>query len=62
MLSCLRQLNEYCSSNVIVLLQGILSDLFPGITLPEHDYGMLQSGIIEAMENRGLQVMLAMKN
>ena len=40
-----------------MLIQGILSDLFPGITLPEHDYGMLQSGIIEAMEARGLQVM-----
>jgi len=37
-------------------VQGILSDLFPGITLPEHDYGKLQSGIIEAMEKRGLQV------
>ena len=39
-------------------LQGILSDLFPGITLPEHDYGKLQSGIIEAMEKRGLQVIM----
>ncbi|XP_065911794.1 dynein axonemal heavy chain 6-like [Dysidea avara] len=37
------------------LFKGILSDLFPGIALPEHDYGKLQSGIIEAMEKRGLQ-------
>ena len=41
---------------LIMHVQGILSDLFPGITLPEHDYGKLQSGIIETMEKHGLQV------
>lgn len=37
-------------------LQGILSDLFPGVVLPEHDYGVLQSAIETATSNRGLQI------
>ena len=37
-------------------LQGILSDLFPGVVLPEHDYGVLQSAIETATSSRGLQV------
>ncbi|KAG9342632.1 hypothetical protein JZ751_016069 [Albula glossodonta] len=38
-----------------VLFGGILSDLFPGVTIPEHDYGVLQSTIEEALVNRRLQ-------
>ncbi|KAE8631104.1 hypothetical protein XENTR_v10001083 [Xenopus tropicalis] len=37
------------------LFSGIISDLFPGVHIPEHDYGTLQSTIINAMINRGLQ-------
>ena len=37
-------------------MQGILSDLFPGVTLPEHDYGVLQRAIEDATRTRGLQV------
>ena len=36
--------------------QGILQDLFPGIELPEHDYGILQSSIENAALSRDLQV------
>ena len=39
--------------------QGILSDLFPGVVLPEHDYGVLQSAIEDAARSRGLQVVPA---
>ena len=38
-------------------LQGILSDLFPGVTLPEHDYGVLQAAIETSARDKGLQVM-----
>lgn len=34
---------------------GILSDLFPGVTIPEHDYGVLQSTIEESLVLRNLQ-------
>ena len=40
----------------IIHHQGILSDLFPGIELPEHDYGILQSAIEDAARDKGLQV------
>ena len=39
--------------------QGILGDLFPGVTLPEHDYGVLQSAIENATLAKGLQVVPA---
>ncbi|KAJ8402442.1 hypothetical protein AAFF_G00369310 [Aldrovandia affinis] len=38
-----------------VLFGGILSDLFPGVSIPEHDYGILQSTIEDALVNRRLQ-------
>ncbi|KAJ8245285.1 hypothetical protein GJAV_G00269100 [Gymnothorax javanicus] len=38
-----------------VLFGGILSDLFPGVSIPEHDYGVLQSTIEEALVKRSLQ-------
>lgn len=37
--------------------RGILSDLFPGVSIPEHDYGVLQSTIEEALAKRRLQVL-----
>ncbi|XP_060619679.2 dynein axonemal heavy chain 6 isoform X2 [Anolis sagrei] len=38
-----------------VLFSGIISDLFPGVIIPEHDYGVLQSTIIDMMLSKGLQ-------
>ncbi|XP_075463117.1 dynein axonemal heavy chain 6 isoform X2 [Ascaphus truei] len=37
------------------LFSGIISDLFPDVLIPEHDYGTLQSTIIDAIIARGLQ-------
>jgi hypothetical protein len=34
---------------------GILSDLFPGIALPEHDYGLLHEAIHNSLVEAGLQ-------
>ena len=33
-----------------------MSDLFPGVVLPEHDYGILQSVIETATSDKGLQI------
>ncbi|XP_015279206.1 PREDICTED: dynein heavy chain 6, axonemal [Gekko japonicus] len=38
-----------------LLFSGIISDLFPGVVIPEHDYGVLQSTIIDVMLSKGLQ-------
>ncbi|RXN25582.1 dynein heavy chain axonemal [Labeo rohita] len=38
-----------------MLFSGILSDLFPGVTIPEHDYGVLQSTIHSSLCQRSLQ-------
>uniref|UniRef100_A0A3Q3BGU1 Dynein, axonemal, heavy chain 6 n=1 Tax=Haplochromis burtoni TaxID=8153 RepID=A0A3Q3BGU1_HAPBU len=38
-----------------VLFGGILSDLFPGVCIPEHDYGVLHSTIVESLVKRNLQ-------
>ncbi|XP_071942686.1 dynein axonemal heavy chain 6-like [Antedon mediterranea] len=38
-----------------LLFAGILSDLFPGVVLPEHDYGTLQKFIVQTLLNKGLQ-------
>uniref|UniRef100_A0A8D3AZ06 Dynein, axonemal, heavy chain 6 n=1 Tax=Scophthalmus maximus TaxID=52904 RepID=A0A8D3AZ06_SCOMX len=43
-----------------VLFGGILSDLFPGVCIPEHDYGVLQSTILESLVKRNLQPLLSM--
>ncbi|KAL7841172.1 hypothetical protein SRHO_G00248630 [Serrasalmus rhombeus] len=43
-----------------VLFGGILSDLFPGVTIPEHDYGVLQSTIHAALCARSLQPLPSM--
>ncbi|XP_029341080.1 dynein heavy chain 6, axonemal [Acyrthosiphon pisum] len=39
-----------------ILFQGILNDLFPGIVLPEQDYGMFLSTAKSVMENYGFQI------
>ncbi|KAI3352270.1 hypothetical protein L3Q82_005249 [Scortum barcoo] len=43
-----------------VLFGGILSDLFPGVCIPEHDYGVLHSTILEALVKRNLQPLASM--
>ncbi|XP_031781103.1 dynein heavy chain 6, axonemal isoform X1 [Nasonia vitripennis] len=37
------------------LFQGILGDLFPGIEIPEEDYGVLQQTAVTIMKEAGLQ-------
>ena len=39
---------------------GILSDLFPGVCIPEHDYGVLHSTIMESLVKRNLQPLASM--
>ncbi|XP_077994098.1 dynein axonemal heavy chain 6-like [Glandiceps talaboti] len=38
------------------LFQAILSDLFPGVEIPAHDYGKLQEYIIQSFASKGLQI------
>nr|KAF6328674.1 dynein axonemal heavy chain 6 [Pipistrellus kuhlii] len=38
-----------------ILFSGIISDLFPGVQIPEHDYGIFQSTIIDVMNGQNLQ-------
>ncbi|XP_047430741.1 dynein axonemal heavy chain 6 [Mugil cephalus] len=45
-----------------VLFGGILSDLFPGVCIPEHDYGVLHSTILESLVKRNLQPLATMTN
>ncbi|XP_041935143.1 dynein heavy chain 6, axonemal [Alosa sapidissima] len=42
------------------LFSGILSDLFPGVSIPEHDYGVLKSTIEWSLCERSLQPVPAM--
>lgn len=39
----------------IPLFQGIISDLFPGITLPKGEYSILLSAVDEVCQKRNLQ-------
>lgn len=39
----------------VPLFQAIVSDLFPGVELPEHDYGEFMQAMEHEMEERGLQ-------
>ncbi|XP_029289697.1 LOW QUALITY PROTEIN: dynein heavy chain 6, axonemal [Cottoperca gobio] len=43
-----------------VLFGGILSDLFPGVSIPEHDYGVLHTTILESLVKRNLQPLASM--
>eukprot|EP00071_Canis_lupus_P026518 XP_022260075.1 dynein heavy chain 6, axonemal [Canis lupus familiaris] len=43
-----------------LLFSGIISDLFPGVQIPEHDYGILQSTIIDVMSKKNLQPEICM--
>ncbi len=42
------------------LSSGILSDLFPGVCIPEYDYGVLHSTIKESLVKRNLQPLASM--
>ena len=37
-------------------LQAILQDLFPGVEIPEHDYGRLREEIVNVITNMKLQI------
>ena len=41
------------------VFQAILSDLFPGKEIPDHDYGKLQATIEECLLKKGCQVLLS---
>ncbi|KAM5227834.1 dynein axonemal heavy chain 6 [Ctenodactylus gundi] len=43
-----------------ILFSGIISDLFPGVQIPEHDYGILQSTIVDVMNAKNLQPEICM--
>jgi dynein heavy chain len=55
---CLRALNDSnipkFTSNDIPLYNGITSDLFPGVTLPEPDYDILTAAMKRVMDNMNL--------
>lgn len=40
----------------MLYVQAILSDLFPGVEIPEHDYGRFQEEIESVLAAKGLQV------
>ncbi|XP_039271711.2 dynein axonemal heavy chain 6-like [Styela clava] len=42
------------------LFRAILSDLFPGVEIPEHDYGIFQSTIQDCMMEKELQPIMSM--
>uniref|UniRef100_A0A6Q2Z4C9 Dynein, axonemal, heavy chain 6 n=1 Tax=Esox lucius TaxID=8010 RepID=A0A6Q2Z4C9_ESOLU len=44
------------------LFSGIMSDLFPGVSIPEHDYGVLASTVLESLVKRNLQPLSGMTN
>ncbi|XP_056265579.1 dynein axonemal heavy chain 6 [Pseudoliparis swirei] len=43
-----------------LLFGGILSDLFPGVSIPDHDYGILHTTILESLVKRNLQPLASM--
>lgn len=43
----------------VCVLQAILQDLFPGVEIPEHDYGRLQEEIESVAVKKGLQCVAA---
>ena len=42
-----------------ILFEAILQDLFPGLDIPEHNYGYLEQEIQNVASNRGLQCVLS---
>lgn len=42
-------------SHDIPLFQGIISDLFPDVTLPNPDYGELEKSLLGVIEQQNLQ-------
>ena len=44
---------------ILNLWQAILQDLFPGVEIPDHDYGRLQEEIQQVFLNKGLQLVPA---
>ncbi len=40
----------------VILFQAIVSDLFPGVHIPEHDYGEMKLAIEESFTNAGLLI------
>ena len=47
-------MNDVCLC--VLYVQAILSDLFPGVEIPEHDYGRFQEEIESVLAAKGLQV------
>lgn len=43
-------------SHDIPLFQGIISDLFPGVELPQPDHGVLETAILSEIKKSNLQV------
>lgn len=39
----------------VILFQAILQDLFPGLEIPEHDYGVFRTTIEQCILNKNLQ-------
>jgi hypothetical protein len=39
----------------VELFQNIISDLFPGVTVPDQDHGELERAILHVLHSRGLQ-------
>ena len=37
------------------MFRGILSDLFPGVDIPEHDYGVFEKTIKDVMNRKHLK-------
>ncbi len=51
--------NYFQSFHDIPFFQAILQDLFPGVEVPEHDYGKFQSVVEEVTESFKLQIVPA---
>lgn len=50
------------TSDDLPLFNGIMSDIFPGVTLPVVDYLDMNSAITEYMEENNLQVCIILRS